>query len=749
MEILCFFTGVACFYFKNGYIFSLLIIFLLFKPRWLLVVLFFLGFVWAACHQAYVAPHAMPNTPVLKHVLLKGIVASIPVKTSDKTQFEFKLQALEHQSVRARILLSCYDTCPNVIAGQIWQMQAKIKKPQNLGNPGGFDYVQALKVRHIEWVGTTRRQSFEYLGQTCAIKQRLLEIRQQVSTHLSTRTLGTKTAGILQALTVGLGSQISQETWALFRRTGTTHLMVISGAHIGLVAGLTFGFLRWISSRLGRLPLIIPAQRIASVGALLAAFVYSVLAGFGVPAQRALVVCFFMLLRHMGGPCFTVWQAWRYALLSVIVFEPHAVMMPGFYLSFGAVAILVSMNQLISNTHPMIKTLYLQLACLFGLMPLTLYLFSYGSLNSFFANLLAIPWVGFVMIPLGLLAICLGPIIPASWSSMILKPAVHVLLLYLHWIDRFSIVNLNVSYTSIIMPLSMLLGFVLFFIFPKMRFLLLVIILMLPGVFPKHEKIRWGEARIDVLDVGQGLSVVVQTAQHRLIYDTGIKFYHGGDMGALALIPYLKTLGVKALDAVVISHPDLDHRGGLASLEQAFTIQNFIVDDPTFYHRGSNCHNYPSWVWDGITFEFFPMPMESRSKNNHSCILQVKNNTGQMLLTGDVERTGERYLVKHYAEALKSSILLVPHHGSKTSSSELFLKQVAPIAAIASYGFDNRYHFPHEKAMKSYDVQDIPVYSTEFCGLIRVDLKHGPSPKQPICTRYHKSPLSLRSWLSS
>jgi len=382
-------------------------------------------------------------------------------------------------------------------------------------------------------------------------------------------------------------------------------------------------------------------------------------------------------------------------------------------------------------------------------MPLTLYLFSYGSLNSFFANLLAIPWVSFVMIPLGLLAICLGPIIPASWSSMILKPAVHVLLLYLHWIDRFSIVNLNLSYTSIIMPLSMLLGFVLFFIFPKMRFLLLVIILMLPGVFPKHEKIRWGEARIDVLDVGQGLSVVVQTAQHRLIYDTGMKFYHGGDMGALALIPYLKTLGVKALDAVVISHPDLDHRGGLASLEQAFTIQNFIVDDPTFYHRGSNCHNYPSWVWDGITFEFFPMPMESRSKNNHSCILQVKNNTGQMLLTGDVERTGERYLVKHYAEALKSSILLVPHHGSKTSSSELFLKQVAPIAAIASYGFDNRYHFPHEKAMKSYDVQDIPVYSTEFCGLIRVDLKHGPSPKQPICTRYHKSPLSLRSWLSS
>tara|TARA_R110002126_G_scaffold273866_1_gene418599 strand:+ start:123670 stop:125895 length:2226 start_codon:yes stop_codon:yes gene_type:complete len=739
MEILCFFSGVACFYFKNGYAIGLLAVFLFFRSRWLLVAIFILGFVWAACHEAYIASHAMPKDSVLKHVVLKGVVASIPAKSLDKTQFEFEVTSLNQQPVRARVLLSCYKFCPNLVAGQIWQLHAKLKKPQNLGNPGGFDYVRSLKVRHIEWVGYSKQDSFEYLGQTYAIKQRLLEIRQHVSTHLSARVLGSKTAGILQALTVGLGSQINQETWALFRRTGTTHLMVISGAHIGLVAGFTFSLLRWLSSRLGRLPLIIPAQRIASVGALLMAFIYSVLAGFGVPAQRALVVCFFMLVRHMGGPCFTVWQAWRYALLSVLLFEPHSVMMPGFYLSFGAVAILVSMNQLIAkNSHSMIKTLYLQLGCLFGLMPLTLFLFSYGSVNGFFANLLAIPWVGFVMIPLGLFTVFLGPMIPAAWTASILKPVVHVLLLYLHWIDGFSAINLNLSLTSLIMPLSMILGLILFFVLPKMRFLLLVLILMLPGVFPKHEKPRWGEARIDVLDVGQGLSVVVQTAQHSLVYDAGMKFFHGGDMGELALVPYLKTLGVKALDAVIISHPDMDHRGGLASLEKAYAIHNFLVDDPDFYHRGISCHNHPPWVWDGITFQFFPMPMESRSKNNHSCILQIRNNTGQVLLTGDVERTGERYLVQHYAQELKSSILLVPHHGSKTSSSEIFLQHVAPMAAIASYGFDNSYHFPHAKSMKSYDIQHIPVYSTESCGLIRVDLKHGRLPKQPICTKYHK-----------
>ncbi len=737
MEILCFFSGVASFYFKNGYAIGPLAVLLLFRPRWLFVVMYMLGFMWAMCHEAYIFSRTMPKEAVLQHVILQGVVASIPSASVDKTQFEFELHTLNEKPVRSRVLLSCYKACPNLIAGQRWQLHAKLKKPQNLGNPGGFDYVRSLKARHIEWVGYSKQNSFQYLGKTRAIKQRLLELRQHLSTHVSTQSLGLKTAGILQALTLGLGSHINQETWALFRRTGTTHLMVISGAHIGLVTGFAFGFFRWSASRLGKLPLIIPAQRIASMGALLVAFIYSVLAGFGVPAQRALVVCFFMLLRHMGGPCFTAWQAWLYALFSVLLFEPHSVMMPGFYLSFGAVAILMTMNQLISKKG-FVKTLYLQLGCLFGLMPLTLFLFAYGSVNGFFANLVAIPWVGFVIIPLGLLAVFFSSVIPMTWSVNFLKPAVNILLLYLHWIDKFSAINLNISFVSFMMPLSIILGMILLLLFPKARFLLLTCILMLPGMSPKHEKLRWGEARIDVLDVAQGLAVVIHTAQHVLVYDTGIKLYRGGDMGELALIPYLNILGVKALDAVVISHPDLDHRGGLASLEKAFSIQHFFVDDPSFYHRGSSCHDQPSWVWDGITFQFFPMPMTSRKKNNHSCILQVKNKTGQLLLTGDIERSGEHDLIKRYGHALKSSILLVPHHGSKTSSSDLFLKHVAPMAAIVSYGFDNSYHFPHAEAMKTYDMQHIPVYSTASCGLVRVNLKKEHSPQQPICTKYHK-----------
>jgi competence protein ComEC len=737
MEILCFFSGVAFVYLKNGFTLGFVCLACLFTFRLRVLVWFCLGIVWALGHDAWISSRAMPNTDVIARAELQGVVVSIPVTTPDKTQFEFQLQSLNGAVAQARVLLSCYDACPNIYAGQRWQLQAKLKKPQNLGNPGGFDYVRSLKARHIHWVGYTRRGNFKYLGQSYALKQRLIELREYFSLRLNQQGFNQQSLAIINALTLGLGSKINQDTWGLFRRTGTTHLMVISGAHIGLVTGLTYGFIRRLWSRLGRLPLKIPAQRVASLVALLMALIYSVLAGFGVPAQRALIVCFFMLLRYMGGSPFTIWQAWRYALFSVLLFEPHSVMMPGFYLSFIAVGILISASQLITQ-RGILKVLGLQLSCLIGLMPLTLFLFSYGSANGFFANLLAIPWVGFLIIPLGLLTVFLGSCMSMVWVSGMLNQAISGLLFYLNWIDRFSGVNITLSFASLWLPLMAMLSLGLCFIFPMRRFGMIALMLMLSSMFPRHERTGWGEARVDVLDVAQGLSVVVQTAQHVLVYDTGVKFYRGGDMGELALIPYLKRLGVKALDTVVISHPDLDHRGGLLSLEKAYTIHQLLVDDPTFYHRGESCHNYPSWTWDGVSFRFFPMPLTTPKKNNHSCVLHISNAKGSMLLTGDIEQSAERYLVKQQGNALHASFLLAPHHGSKTSSSSIFLDHVSPISAIMSYGFDNRYHFPHAVVVARYEAQNIALYATEPCGMVRVFLPKEGELKQPTCSRYHK-----------
>ncbi|MDF1646223.1 MAG: DNA internalization-related competence protein ComEC/Rec2 [Legionellaceae bacterium] len=737
MEILCFFSGVAFVYLKNGYALGLLCVALFFRPRIFLCACFFMGAIWALLHAMCVVSTGMPKTSVIPRANIIGVISSIPDVTSEKTQFEFKIKSLNDKPAKARVLLTCYDECPHVSAGQVWRVDVKLKKPQNLGNPGGFNRVRSLDSHHIEWVGYTRRNTFEYLEKGGGIQQQLIKVRAYFSQHLNQHALQPETAGILQALTLGLGHQITQENWGLFRRTGTTHLMVISGAHIGLVAGLTYGGLRRFWSRFGGLALRLPAQRIASIGALLVAFIYSVLAGFGVPAERALIVCFFMLLRHIGHRSFTVWQAFRYALLAVLLFEPHSVMMPGFYLSFVAVGILITVNQII-QVKGIQKMICMQLACLFGLMPLTLFLFSYGSINGFFANFFAIPWVGFIIIPIGLLTVFLGTQCALDSVSLILDKAVGLLLMYLNWIDGFARINLDVALNTLWCVVLLMFAFGVALIFPIKRFLPVLLVFFVSGLYEKQDKIKWGEARIDVLDVAQGLAVMIRTAHHQLLYDTGVKFYRGGDMGQLAIIPYLKTLRTKYLDMIIISHPDLDHRGGLVSLEAAYTVRALLVDNPKFYHRGESCHQYSAWRWDGVFFEFLPMPLESRKKNNHSCILKVTTDFGSMLLTGDIERSAERYLVKNYAEKLVSSFLLVPHHESKTSSSSLFLEHVSPRAAIASYGFDNRYHFPHADAEARYEQQEIPVYSTESCGLVRIDLYRSSQFKPPECTKYNK-----------
>lgn len=736
MEILCFFAGVAFFFTKNLYPLYFIAIVLLFKRQKSIILWFLMALFWSAAHQFWLSERSMPNNGVIKHALIDGYIVSIPTGGANKTQFQFQVEHLDKRPVEALILLSCYNNCPDFGAGQHWQLTAKLQKPQNLSNPGGFDYVAWLKARHINWTGYVQRGTAHPIKQDSAIRYPLLLLRQSMAATLSHINPDVKTLGILQALTLGVTTHIDKATWDLFRHTGTTHLMVISGAHIGLVVGLTYGLMKWLWCQFGWLCLRWPAPKFASIIAFSMGAVYSLLAGFGAPAQRALVVCFFMLLRNFCNQRFGVWQAWRYALLSVLIFEPHSVMMPGFYLSFIAVAILILINQRFTLIG-LRKTVLMQIACLVGLMPLSLFWFSYGAVNGFAANILAIPWVSFIIVPLSLFTTLFGCWFVIPGTVTILTHAINYLLDYLAWIDSYAFVNVNVSFTHLLSPLAMMVAISIGVLLPLNRLLMTVIIITIASFFPSYEKIPPGNARVDVLDVGQGLAVVVNTAHHTLLYDTGVKFYQGGDMGKLAIIPYLTTLHITHIDKVVISHPDLDHRGGLASLEEKYKIDELIVDDPAFYKRGSPCHHYPSWDWDGITFSFFSLAgTDLTSKNNSSCVLQISNPAGKsVLLSGDIEKSAERFLTDTYRDELASSVLIVPHHGSKTSSTQLFVKHVDPQFAIASYGFDNRYHFPHKQTIQIYHKQNIPLYNTMDCGMVSVELTPQNISKKPTCYR--------------
>jgi competence protein ComEC len=254
-------------------------------------------------------------------------------------------------------------------------------------------------------------------------------------------------------------------------------------------------------------------------------------------------------------------------------------------------------------------------------------------------------------------------------------------------------------------------------------------VLLMASFFPYHEQPRRGHFRVHVLDVGQGLSVAVRTQHHLLIYDTGVKFYQGSDMGQLVIVPFLHIAGLKKIDKLVISHPDLDHRGGLASIIKEIPTAELIVNDQAFYQHGKNCHNYPAWHWDGVDFQFLPIRAAFREKNNLCCVLKITNHQKSLLLPGDIEAQAEAYLYKNYFNALASSFLVVPHHGSRTSSSPAFIRAVGAQYAVISAAFDNRFHFPHQETIRTLRHYHTHIYNTMSCGMVTWDSEKNQPPQ--------------------
>lgn len=731
MEILCFLAGLLFLYTKNILLCFFLIALSFFRRGLRCFFVFFIAIFWGILHQWLVAVKNIPNKSIITKACIIGRIISIPVQHSNKTQFQFKVTSFNGKRAKAIVIMSCYKNCPNFSTNKSYKIIADLKKPRNLGNPGGFDYVNWLYSKHIHWVGTVKNVFI--LENKKFTKYSLLNFRNYLATNLEKLAIDKNTLGILQALSLGVTTNLDKVDWELFRRTGTTHLLIISGAHIGLIAGLFFFVGRLFWCRLGSLAIRFPAPMVASILAIFSALSYSIIAGFSVSVKRSFLACFFVLSRNFLPYKFSPWQAWRYAILLILVVEPHAVLLPGFYLSFIAVAILLTMNKYILITG-IRKVILIQVACLLGIMPYTLFWFSYGAVNGFLANLVAIPLVGFIIVPLSLIVMILSQWFEISFLLFLLQLSVKCLWYFLTLIDSFAYFNLAITYKNFISPLALIIAMNLLIFLPLKALRIPVALLFFLSVFPKYEKLKSGEAQIDILDVGQGLSVLVRTANHQLIYDTGVKFSESWDMGKLVIIPYLKILGIKKIDKIVISHPDLDHRGGLDSLENTYKVKELIVDDSSFYKRGASCHDYKDWVWDGIHFHFFPIEKFTKNKNNLSCVLQIKSKYATILLTGDIEKLAEDYLVKNYQTNLESKFLLAPHHGSKTSSSKSFLRQVKPEFVFLSYGFNNKYHFPHSKTLQNYASHHIKILNTLDCGMISVNLSNFKSNNlEPKC----------------
>ena len=534
-------------------------------------------------------------------------------------------------------------------------------------------------------------------------------------------------AGILIALAIGDQQAIAPDLWQSFGRTGITHLMSISGLHVTMLAGLAYALINWLWRRSPRLPLRLPAQHAAALGGMFAAFAYCLLAGFAVPAQRTLYMLAVVALAHLSRRELSASRVLALALLLVLLLDPWAVLAAGFWLSFGAVGLLFFIGGgRLGPAHWLLEWGRAQWAVTLGMLPALLALFQQFSLVSPLANALAIPLVSFVITPLAL-AGCLPLLEPllglAHWVTTRLMQGVD-------WLAALPVAVWQQAAPPGWAVLLALAGGVWLLLprgFPARWLGLLAFLPMLTTLPPRPAP---GIAVITVLDVGQGLAIHVQTANHDLLFDAGPAFSADADSGNRIIAPYLRALGVRRLDALVISHADKDHEGGAASVLAALPVGVMKTSLP-FEHplsaqpvRHEPCRDGDAWEWDGVGFAMLHPDGEPRSRksNDLSCVLRIEAGGRAMLLTSDIEAVSEQVLLDRYGAHLAADAMTVPHHGSRTSSIPAFVAAVGARDVIFPVGYRNRFGHPRDEVVQRYAESGARLHRSDAHGAVRIDL---------------------------
>jgi competence protein ComEC len=516
----------------------------------------------------------------------------------------------------------------------------------------------------------------------------------------------------------------------VFTRTGVNHLMSISGLHITMVSGLVFAAALWGWRRLGTAALRFPAQKAAAVAGLAAALAYALLSGFGVPAQRTVYMLACVAVALLAGRAGSAATVLSLAAVLVLALDPWAVLAPGFWLSFGAVALImyVSVGR-VSRPGWLTNWARVQCAVTVGLTPIVIVLFQQVSLVSPIANAVAIPLVSLGVVPLTLV----GLVLPVD---IVLALAAELMALCNLLLEHLSALPEAVwqQHAPPWWSLPVAAAGVIWLLAPRgfpARWVGAAA--LLPLVLVRQERPAPGEAWVDVLDVGPGLATVVRTANHVLLYDAGPAFSREADGGNRIVVPHLRATGVARLDGLVITHDDNDHTGGVASvleaLPAAWVASSLPDQDPRLAgaRERLRCQAGQRWEWDGVAFAMLHPRAEdynrARSKDNdRSCVLRVAAAGGSVLLTADIERGAELELTERAGAALRSDVLIVPHHGSNTSSTDAFLARVRPSMALFTVGYRNRFGHPAEEVLARYARLGIESYRTDADGALLLRL---------------------------
>lgn len=658
-----------------------------------------------------------------------GTVDSLPEAGTRRLRFNLALESLQGPGGPVpgpdRLRLSWYEDFPPLEPGERWRLSVKLNRPHGYFNPGGFDYERWLFREGIDATGYVSDGRAPERLAAPVLAGRLDRWRARLGRQIA-RAVGGESdeTALLRALTVGDRRGLDDADWRILNATGTSHLVAISGLHVGLVAG--FGLL--LGAGLARLcpPALrrLPARHWGAAVALAAAVAYAALAGFALPTRRALVMVAAGLFALLARRCVRPLPVLALAMTLVLLLDPLAPLGAGFWLSFLAVGALIAVfSGQIGRRRALGDGARAQLVVGLALAVPVAFFFQRLAWAAPAANLVAVPLVGLVAVPLalgGTVLLCL-PGVPGAWM---LKAAAHVLGAFwqgAQWLAARPEVLQSVAAPGPLALLGSLAG-VAWLLAPRGvpgRFL--GILLVLPLFTSGDAGPAAGTFRLSVLDVGQGLAAVVRTRDHVLVYDTGPAYRSGFNTAEAVVAPYLLAGADGRLDTLVVSHGDTDHAGGAARLAAELEPARVLAGEGGLPGFG-RCRDGQSWRRDGVRFRVLhPPPAMPDRGNDSSCVLAVTGRERRLLLTGDITRVVERRLLAVHRDALDADVLVAPHHGSASSSSRAFIRAVSPAWVVFATGFGNRFGLPRPDVVRRYRDTGAAILDTARSGMVRLE----------------------------
>jgi competence protein ComEC len=704
-----------------------------------------LGCCWAVLHGHMGLDNRIPAAWQGNDIWVEGEIVDLPRSGERSQRFVLQTETVRgcsdlptgHSDESAcarqyRLQLSFYS--PRLVKpGERWLFKVKLNRPRGQVNRGAFDYEAWLFQQEISATGYVRSDTGNRLLAESGWRQLVHQVRFKIRQRVEEILGQSPRVGLVTALIIGESNMISATDWKILSATGTNHLLIISGLHVSLVAALVYRLI-WLIARSGLSGST--AVRFAAITASIVAIGYAGLAGFGLPVQRALIMVLVVFFGLASGRKISVRNSFCLALFGVVAVEPLATFTTGFWLSFGAVFVLlyafVGRYGLSRDWLGILSNgLKAQWVIFVTMFTLTGYLILQVSILSPVANMIAIPWISLLVVP-GLLVSTLSLLVSNELAALLFQISDQLLAYLFQYLTWLAALKLS-WYPQSLGVIPAIFGFIagLLLLIPAgLPGRWLGFVLLLPAMLPVISRPSTGDLRMTMLDVGQGLSVILQTRNHAMVYDMGASYSDRFDFGSAVVIPALRVRGISRLDKVVISNGDVDHAGGAQSVIQMLQPFEISSGDPDrvagivdLDRQIVGCHSGQRWLWDGVAFEILhpgsvPDGAGKWQGNNRSCVLLVSVGQHKMLLPGDIEYAVEQHLV---AKGISNvELLVVPHHGSRTSSTPLFLNTLQPGYAIVSAGYMNRFQHPDAMVVNRYRHRGVKLLNTAEEGEIDV-----------------------------